>query len=346
MPHLRVRPAVFLLLCGVACAQLMGRRSEHAIDLAVRVTWENDRPAQGHYYVQLLTNFGVPMTSGYTDDTGRLGLGQVSGGYYRIHVSGDGIRDEEEQIYIDPNDAFYLATVHVRPAAGENRSATGAPTVAAVDLNVPKKARQEFDKGNREANRKDWKAAEEHFRAAIREYPQYAMAYNNLGIVLFQAGDPAGARAAFQKALDLNDHYGQAYVNLGRLLYTQGDPAGAASLMDKALSADPRNFDALIVLASAQLQMGEYAQSAETALKVHALQQPGCPAPCPPGPGAATDHYSVAHFIAGKALELSHKPRQAAEQFKLYLAEDPSGPLAVQARSELASVEKEPPPGP
>jgi tetratricopeptide (TPR) repeat protein len=331
----------FLICAGTACAQLRSRRGEHPVDLSIRVTWENDRPTRQHFYVQLMTSFGVPVTSGYTDDNGRLGLGQVTGGYYRIHVSGQGIRDQEEQFYVDPNDAYHMETVRVRPSAtGETAGPPGAPTVAVTDLNVPKKARKEFEKGNQEGSRKNWKAASEHFQAAIREYPQYAMAYNNLGIVEFQAGDPAGARAAFQKAIDINDHYSQAYVNLGRLLYAQGDNAGAEGLMNKALSTDPRNFDALIVLAGAELRLGEYSLSADNARKVHALQQPGCAAPCPQGDAPAVDHYSVAHFIAGKALDLSHQQGQAEEQFKLYLAETPDGPLAGQARAELNSLEK------
>lgn len=331
---------VVISLLGTAAAQRRNHGRDHPVELSVRVTWENDHPAKAHLYIQLLTSFGVPVTSGYTDDNGRLGMGEVSGGYYRLHVSGQDIQDADQQFYIDPFDAFHQETIHVRPAGpGEAHSAPGGATVAVTDLNVPKTARKEFDKGNQEATRKNWKAAEEHFRGAIQEYPPYAMAYNNLGIVLFQAGDPAGARVAFEKALAINDHYSQAYVNLGRLLYTQDDDADAESLMDKALSVDPRNLDALIVLASAQLRRGEFLQSADNALKVHALQQPGCASPCLQAP-AGTDHYSVAHFIAGKALEASHQQQRAEEQFKLYLSENPDGPLAAQARAELTSLQR------
>lgn len=337
---------VLLTLLGNASGQVLERHRDHPVDLAVRVTWDNDRPVQQHIYVQLLTNFGVPLTSGYTDDNGRLGMGQVSGGYYRLHVSGEGIREEEEQFYVDPNDGYYVESIRVH-AVGPDTPRVASGTVAVTDLDIPKAARREFEKGNQEGSRKDWKAAVAHFQAAIREYPRYAMAYNNLGIALIQSGDAAGARAAFQKALDINDHYGQAYVNLGRLLYSQNDNAEAESLMKKALSGDPRNLDALIILASAELRLGEYSLSADNARKVHDLQQPGCASPCLHSPAAATDHYSVAHFIAGTALKLSARRQDAEEQFKLYLTEMPDGPLAGQARAELISLEKgEKPPSP
>ncbi len=39
--------------------------------------------------------------------------------------------------------------------------------------------------------------------------------------------------------------------------------------------------------------------------------------------------------------------REAEEQFRLYLAETPDGPLAAQVRAELKSLQKiEPPPAP
>ena len=352
MPRLRPGPVLIfflVLLPTVAWTQWSRRSRALPVSLVVRVVGEDERPAGARCFVQVTTGFGVPVASGYTDPEGRLTVGSVPGGSYRVHVSGEGIQDQEEQFYLTPDGGYQVQTVHVRREEGRGgRPAPGTPpTVSVAELKVPKKARKELDQGNQEAKREHWAQAEAHFRAAIREYPQYAMAYNNLGIMRFQAGDPAGARAAFEKAVEINDRYAQAYVNLGRLLYSAGDNAGAENLMTKLLSFDPRNLDALIVLAAAQLRLGEFTQSAENALRVHTPEEANCLLPCVQEPATLPNHPSVAHFIAGRALESSHKIGEAEEQFRLYLAETPDGPLAAQVRAELKSLQKiEPPPAP
>ncbi len=343
MPRFRTGPAIvfsLLVLLNLGHAQSIGRGAGSPVSLAVRITWDNDRPARLPLYVQLVAAGGAPVASGYTDIDGRLGLGQVTPGYYRVYVSGQGIQNQEEQFYVEAGQSDQVQIVHVH-AAEKGAAASTHPqgVVAVADLKVPKQARKEFDKGNREATRKNWTAALEDFQAAIRDYPPYARAYNNLGFVLVQVGDVAGARAAFQKAIEVNDHYAHAYVNLGHLLYNLGDYAGAESAMSKAVAVDPRNLEALMGLASAQLSLGEYAQSADNALKVETLEQVSCDPQCPSGPEAG-GHHPASHFIAGKALALSHKVREAAEQFKRYLSESPDGPLATQAVGELNSLER------
>jgi tetratricopeptide repeat protein len=332
--------AFLLLAPGLLRAQFRppGGRFGHSVDLVIRVVWENDRPVQCQgCRVELQTSFGVTVGSGYTDDQGQAAFGRVAPGTYRVRVTGSEVEDAEQHFFVDPSEAFHFETVRVRAKDGAAEAGSG-PTVALIDLNVPKKARKELEKGNREAGKKNWAAAAAHYRAAIQEYPSYATAYNNLGIVLFQTGDKAGSRAAFEKAVSLNDHYSEACVNLGRMLYNQGDFAAAETLMEKALRSEPRNLDALIVESSAELRQGKLALAAANALKVHDYQQPACPAPCK-NPGL--DRYPIAHYIAGKALEFSQKLAAARDQFQLYLAEAPDGPLAPQVRSELASLQKE-----
>jgi len=50
--------------------------------------------------------------------------------------------------------------------------------------------------------------------------------------------DPEAARAAYQRALDLDPDLGDAYVNLGRLAHEAGDPATATRCYHRALARD------------------------------------------------------------------------------------------------------------
>jgi hypothetical protein len=49
-----------------------------------------------------------------------------------------------------------------------------------------------------------------------------------------------------------------------------------------------------------------------------------------------------AHVIAGYALETLGQKQEAAEQWKLYLKEDPKGPNATHAQEAVARLTKAP----
>lgn len=336
-----------LLLAGTLCGQRapMSRNQEPTADLQVRVVAENDQ----HINTELIrvdvdAFAGGTIASATCDHEGTARLSGLPPGGYTLHITGAGIRPTSVSINIEDNEGIHFEEVRVTPEATRGATSTAA-TVAAAELNVPGKARKECDKGNEAAKKKDWPGAIAHYREAVRLYPKYATAYNNLGVALLSSGDTAGARSAFESAVGSNDHYAQAYLNLGRLLYSQKEMQPAAELLSKLVSFDPVQPEALVVLASAELNLGKFDSAAAHALSVHRLQQPACVAAgtCPTGQAPA-DRYSVAHFVAGRALELSNKPSDAAAQFKLYLAEVPEGPLAPQARSELAVCEKAAPP--
>lgn len=59
--------------------------------------------------------------------------------------------------------------------------------------------------------------AAQAFRAALATGPRTADAYNRLGVVLFQAGDLAGARDSFERALTVEPNHDDAAANLAAL---------------------------------------------------------------------------------------------------------------------------------
>jgi len=65
-------------------------------------------------------------------------------------------------------------------------------------------------------------------------------AVTNLGVLLAEQGDPDGARVAFQRAIDSGhaDQAQRAAGNLGLLLAEQGDPDGARAAYQRAIDSD------------------------------------------------------------------------------------------------------------
>jgi tetratricopeptide (TPR) repeat protein len=75
---------------------------------------------------------------------------------------------------------------------------------------------------------------------AIKE-PGNAGAWNNLGLVEAEAGNPAGAAADFRRALAIVPTFATAHFNLGKSLLAAGQPVDAALQLEEALQYLPRD---------------------------------------------------------------------------------------------------------
>ena len=100
----------------------------------------------------------------------------------------------------------------------------------------------------------DHKRAISHFERAIQIDPSYAPAYAGLSLAWQKLGiqtraalgdvEPQ-ARAAAQKALELDDRLAEAYVARGHLqFFYDWDWAGAENSLRRAFELDPNNLDA------------------------------------------------------------------------------------------------------
>lgn len=99
--------------------------------------------------------------------------------------------------------------------------------------------------------------AGEQFEAAVRTAPDYAEAWNNLGIVRGETGDRDGAITALQRALELVPHYADAHYNCAEALAVVGDLDGARRHWRAYLAYDPNSRWADQVRRRLQIHGGE-----------------------------------------------------------------------------------------
>ena len=71
-----------------------------------------------------------------------------------------------------------------------------------------------------------------------------------------EGSSPQEARAAYERVLELDPGHGDAHVNLGRLLHESGDAAGADAHYRRALALDPKNATAAFNLGVALEDLG------------------------------------------------------------------------------------------
>ena len=113
-----------------------------------------------------------------------------------------------------------------------NRAASGGDAAACFHL------------GNRyrDQGRKD--LAEQFYGQALRLRPDFAEAYNNLGLLLQERGEAERAAACFSEALATDPMLDAAHTNRGSALLKQGWMDGAIDSFKRALEINPASAEA------------------------------------------------------------------------------------------------------
>lgn len=92
------------------------------------------------------------------------------------------------------------------------------------------------------------------FRQATQLYPNDARAYNNLGLLAYQAGDKAAAENYFRQALSREAASAEANTNMGLVELVKGNTASAETYLAKSAGANTAN-EALGLL---YIRQGDY----------------------------------------------------------------------------------------
>lgn len=314
------------LVVLVSPLSLAQENRRFAGDIRVRVSLENGRSAGDRLRVELLTTRGIYVKETYSDDSGNAVFRDVPDGSYRLRLSGIQILDlTTEEFTVDNGRAILqMVTVQLRP----NTDQTGAPLpmVAAVDLNIPEGAKKEFGRGVDALQKNDWPEARRYFQKATELYPQYASAYNNLGVALMNLGQRNQGKQAFERAVSLNDHFANAYLNLGRVAVAEGKYPEAEAFLNKAVGLNPLNPAGLLLLSHVEAQLGKYDECIAIARRLHNVPHEG---------------YALAHLFAARALEAKHDSSEAIAEYKIFLKEAPNSPSASKASAALKALQSQ-----
>ena len=100
-------------------------------------------------------------------------------------------------------------------------------------------------------------AAIGHYKQALHINPQYAEAYNNMGIALNGKGDLEAAIESCRQALKIKPDYAEAYNNMGNALSDKGDLGAAIESYDNALTIKPDYFDVFYNIGNALKDEGD-----------------------------------------------------------------------------------------
>jgi Tfp pilus assembly protein PilF len=314
-----------VLLATVAAAQSgnPGSYTSRA-ELTIRVRLANEQPPPLPIQVQLLTVNGISITQTFTHGDGQAVFRDTPEGSYRVQVSGSEYETYTSDAFnILHNEGAHSETIRInlKPSATAKKPNT---VISSGELQVPGKAREQLEKAEKEFEAGAADDAIASLRKAIEIYPQYARAYNNLGVVLVSKGDASGALDAFRQSLKADDKFVPGMINLARLQLRQRDLREAQTFAEKALTVEPLNPEALTLLANVQFYQARFADAVATVNRIHAVPHDG---------------FADAHLIAAEAYQKSGNNRQAIEECKLFLKENPKSPRAEQVRNAMKLLE-------
>jgi len=108
-------------------------------------------------------------------------------------------------------------------------------------------------------------------RKAIREHPDSAEAYLQLGIALRSGGEIQQAHDAIEHVLSLNPHLSNAWLQKGLISINGGTLKEATVYFRNAVEADPQNIPARLELSAMLFRAGDFLgarQQVEAVLRI------------------------------------------------------------------------------
>lgn len=197
--------------------------------------------------------------------------------------------------------------------------------ISKEQLQVPAKARREYQRGCSALIKKNNSAAEQHLRKAVQEYPKYATAWVTLGEVLTEENKSEDANDACSRAATVDPTNLPAQVCLARIAERTQKWSEELKHADRVLELDPNCILAYEYQAAAKANLGNLGEAETSALRAIDLdkshQEPGL------------------FFLLGRVYQLSGDDARAEEELRQYLRYTHNAERAVQARQILARLE-------
>jgi tetratricopeptide (TPR) repeat protein len=179
-------------------------------------------------------------------------------------------------------------------------------TISATSAAAPEPAKKALDKGLELQRKNKWEAAQESLQKAVQIYPQYAVAWFELGRVQLQRRDINNAKRSFAQSLAADAHYANPYFPLARIAAQEQRWQDMADLTSKLLAVSPSGFpEAWYFNSVAQYNLGklpEATNSAREGLKID-----------------GEHHYPKLEYLLGLLLEEQRDYAGAQQHMQNYL---------------------------
>jgi tetratricopeptide (TPR) repeat protein len=199
--------------------------------------------------------------------------------------------------------------------------------ISATSAEAPKKARNAYEKGQNAIRKGDWQAAANNFGKAVREFPRYATAWQELGLVQLKLNQKDAAQESFHAAVEADPKLLPSYAELAEMALEQKRWQDVVDETDHLLQLDPVNYPQFWFLNSAaNYNLQKIDQAERSVLRGLAIDK--------------IQRFPKMQYLLGVILALKHDYRGAALHIRQYLSLVPHAPDAQIAERQLQQCEK------
>lgn len=235
-------------------------------------------------------------------------------------------------IRLDPS--MNNSNVGVIVLHSRTKKADGMVTVASLE--VPAKARKEYEKGSELLEKGNLPEAEKSLRKAIDEYPPFAEAWTRLGDLEQRRKNSEAAIKDYQEAINSDPKLPIPYLRMAFLEAVAADWEQTRKLTEKLISLDPSGFPlAYYYNGIAEFNLKHIDKAESNALRAENMDKQHAE--------PRVELLLASIYIAKGAYS------SATDHYRAYLKLVPGGPLSERVKTDLAKTEelaKSQPPAP
>lgn len=267
-----------------------------------------------------------------SDDNGAFTFRRLTGGTYRLTVeAGKEFETASETVDILDSPlrdrrAGQIVSVQVRLKLKTDEKELKPGTVNAALAAIPKAARELYEKALVAAQAGEPKRAVEHLKKAVAVYPEFTLAFNELGVQHLRLGQTERAADALRAALKLEPETFILRLNYGIILLQRKQFAEAEGELSRAVKLGESSFAAHLYRGRALIGLRRSDEAEKELLRALAL---------------GGDEARMAHrYLGALYLEQGNIVR-AVESLETYLRLDPQAGEAAQIRAIIKGLRAE-----
>jgi tetratricopeptide (TPR) repeat protein len=198
--------------------------------------------------------------------------------------------------------------------------------ISVASLEVPSKARKEFEKGSEQLEKGDLAAAEKSLQKAIDMYPKFAEAWLRMGDLEQHRKNLEAATKDYQEAINADPNLSLAYLRMAFLTAVARDWEQTRKLTDRLIALDPVNYPlAYYYNAVAELNLKQINKAETNALRAESMDKQHT---------EPRVELLLASIYTAKGAYSS-----AADHYRAYLKLVPDGPLTERVKTDIARME-------
>lgn len=227
---------------------------------------------------------------------------------------------------------IFLRAKFAAKSAEEAPGTIAAPGTSKIDINkanIPKDALKAFEKGLERSEKGKSQEAIKCFQDALKRYPSYLDALNNLAVEYIKLTRYDEAKEQLQQAIKIEPASALAHLNMGIIYNEEKHFTQAAAELNEALKIDFKNPLAHYQLGLAAFQLSDFTAAQlefETTVNMAAQKIP------------------LSRLYLAEIYKRMSRPNDALNQLETFLSENPAdNPYTQVVKEEMEKLKKNTP---